>query len=79
MKPAACLLAGVPSAGDWVPTRCFAELLMTTIVCQALDRFGAVFLQGTQGFKIDNCEFERLDGNAVMVRPEPSLACTRTN
>ena len=33
----------------------------------ALDRFAAVFLQGTEGVVIDNCTFERLDGNAVMV------------
>ena len=33
----------------------------------ALDRFAAVFLQGTEGVTIENCTFERLDGNAVMV------------
>ena len=33
----------------------------------ALDRVGAVFLQGTQGTVFDKCVFERLDGNAVMV------------
>ena len=33
----------------------------------ALDRFAAVFLQGTEGVVIDNCTFTRLDGNAVMV------------
>jgi hypothetical protein len=33
----------------------------------ALDRFGAVFLEGTEGAMINNCTFERLDGNAVMV------------
>lgn len=33
----------------------------------ALDRYGAVFLQGTEGYTIDGCTFERLDGNAVMV------------
>jgi hypothetical protein len=32
----------------------------------ALDRFAAVFLQGTEGVVISNCTFERLDGNAVM-------------
>ncbi len=33
----------------------------------ALDRFGAIFLQGTEGVVMDNCIFERLDGNGVMV------------
>eukprot|EP00750_Incisomonas_marina_P029589 INCI7199.2.p1 GENE.INCI7199.2~~INCI7199.2.p1 ORF type:complete len:934 (-),score=146.71 INCI7199.2:719-3520(-) len=33
----------------------------------ALDRIGAVFLEGTEDVKFDNCTFERLDGNAVMV------------
>jgi len=33
----------------------------------ALDRYGAVFLQGTENTTIDGCTFERLDGNAVMV------------
>jgi len=33
----------------------------------ALDRFGAIFLQGTEGVMIDKCTFERLDGNAVMI------------
>jgi len=33
----------------------------------ALERYAAVFLQGTDGYKIDGCSFERLDGNAVMI------------
>ena len=33
----------------------------------ALARFGAVFLQGTENIVIENCVFDRLDGNAVMV------------
>ena len=33
----------------------------------ALDRFSAVFLQGTESAVVDSCTFERLDGNAVMV------------
>jgi hypothetical protein len=33
----------------------------------ALDRTGAVFLQGTEGAVFHGCAFERLDGNAVMV------------
>jgi hypothetical protein len=33
----------------------------------ALDRFAAVFLQGTEGATVTNCKFLRLDGNAVMV------------
>ena len=33
----------------------------------ALDRVGAIFLQGTEGATFDGCTFERLDGNAVMV------------
>jgi len=33
----------------------------------ALDRYAAVFLQGTEGAFIDGCHFERLEGNAVMV------------
>mmetsp|Transcript_116850 Transcript_116850/g.239049 ORF Transcript_116850/g.239049 Transcript_116850/m.239049 type:complete len:851 (+) Transcript_116850:58-2610(+) len=33
----------------------------------ALDRIGAVFLQGTEDVKITGNSFERLDGNAVMI------------
>jgi hypothetical protein len=33
----------------------------------ALDRYAAVFLEGTEGAMVDGCTFERLDGNAVMV------------
>lgn len=33
----------------------------------ALDRIGAVFLEGTENVNFDSCTFERLDGNAVMV------------
>eukprot|EP00698_Gefionella_okellyi_P023671 TRINITY_DN8153_c0_g1_i1.p1 TRINITY_DN8153_c0_g1~~TRINITY_DN8153_c0_g1_i1.p1 ORF type:complete len:532 (+),score=110.27 TRINITY_DN8153_c0_g1_i1:508-2103(+) len=33
----------------------------------ALDRFGAVFLQGTEGTVVDNCLFTRLDGNALFL------------
>merc|ERR1711988_1417717 len=33
----------------------------------ALDRYGAVFLQGTEDYLIDGCTFDRLDGNGVMV------------
>lgn len=33
----------------------------------ALDRVGAVFLQGTEDITFDGCTFERLDGNGVMV------------
>ena len=33
----------------------------------ALDRAGAIFLQGTENVTFDRCSFERLDGNAVMV------------
>eukprot|EP00434_Breviolum_minutum_P016993 symbB.v1.2.014992.t1/scaffold1092.1/size138572/3 len=33
----------------------------------ALDRYSAVFLQGTQKTLIDGCTFERLEGNAVMI------------
>jgi len=33
----------------------------------ALDRNGAVFLQGTENLKIQNSVFERLDGNGVMI------------
>jgi len=33
----------------------------------ALDRYGAIFLQGTEGAQITDCQFERLDGNAVMI------------
>lgn len=33
----------------------------------ALDRYAAVFLQGTENYLVDGCTFERLDGNAVMV------------
>eukprot|EP00051_Salpingoeca_urceolata_P028110 m.485050 g.485050 ORF g.485050 m.485050 type:complete len:808 (-) comp23643_c0_seq1:142-2565(-) len=33
----------------------------------ALERFSAVFLEGTEGVVIDGCNFTRLDGNAVMV------------
>ncbi|CAJ1407030.1 unnamed protein product [Effrenium voratum] len=33
----------------------------------ALDRYSAVFLQGTDSVLIDGCTFDRLDGNGVMV------------
>lgn len=33
----------------------------------ALDRYGAIFLQGTEGTLVDGCTFERLDGNGVMI------------
>ena len=33
----------------------------------ALDRVAAVFMQGTERVHFDNCTFERLDGNGVMV------------
>jgi len=33
----------------------------------ALDRYGAIFLQGTEGASFDSCTFTRLDGNGVMV------------
>ncbi|CAE8664940.1 unnamed protein product, partial [Polarella glacialis] len=33
----------------------------------ALERFGAVFLQGTESVTISNCTFERLDGHGVMI------------
>merc|ERR1719198_1632747 len=33
----------------------------------ALARFAAVFLQGTEGIEIENCVFDRLEGNAVML------------
>ena len=33
----------------------------------ALARYAAVFLQGTEGIEIENCVFDRLEGNAVML------------
>jgi len=33
----------------------------------ALDRISAVFLQGTEGVTLSDCQFQRLDGNAVLV------------
>jgi len=33
----------------------------------ALERMGALFLEGTVDLSIDGCNFERLDGNAVML------------
>ena len=33
----------------------------------ALDRYGAIFLQGTEGAMISGCSIERVDGNGVMV------------
>lgn len=54
----------------------------------ALDRFAAVFLQGTEGVVIDNCTFEGLDGNAVMyagvvlltsVMATPTLRCVSSH
>ena len=33
----------------------------------ALQRSGAVFLEGTKGVTIDSCLFTRLDGNALMI------------
>ena len=32
----------------------------------ALDRFGAVFLQGTEGVTIEGCLFQQLDGNGAL-------------
>jgi hypothetical protein len=33
----------------------------------ALERMGAVFLQGTEGATISECVFDRLDGHGVMI------------
>ena len=33
----------------------------------ALDRFGAIFLQGTELIHFQNCTFDRLDGNGIMI------------
>ena len=33
----------------------------------ALDRFGAIYLQGTESVTFDSCIFDRLDGNGVMI------------
>lgn len=33
----------------------------------ALDRYGAIYLQGTESVVIDGCTLERIDGNGVMV------------
>ena len=33
----------------------------------ALDRIGAIFLQGTENVVMDSCMFDRLDGNGVFV------------
>ena len=33
----------------------------------ALDRFGAIFLQGTELTTFDHCIFQRLDGNGIMI------------
>jgi hypothetical protein len=33
----------------------------------ALERMGAIFLEGTVGVKLENCTLERLDGHGVMV------------
>ena len=33
----------------------------------ALQRYGALFFEGTEGAIVDSCVFERLDGNAVMI------------
>ena len=33
----------------------------------ALDRYGAIFLQGTEGAIVSGCTLDRLDGNAIMV------------
>ena len=33
----------------------------------ALERQGALFVQGTEGAVVEGCSFERLDGNAVMI------------
>ena len=32
-----------------------------------LERLGAVYLEGTVGLSISGCQFERLDGNALML------------
>ena len=33
----------------------------------ALERMGALFLEGTEDLDVDGCRFERLDGNAIML------------
>ena len=33
----------------------------------ALDRIGAIFLQGTEEVSFDGCTFDRLDGNGVFI------------
>lgn len=33
----------------------------------ALERMGAILLEGTEGVTIDNCRFTRLDSNAVFL------------
>ena len=33
----------------------------------ALERMGALFLEGTEGVAVEGCSFERLDGNGVML------------
>ena len=37
------------------------------LVHRGLERFGAVYIEGTEGLTIDHCTFERLDGNALML------------
>jgi len=33
----------------------------------ALERFGAIFLEGTEGISVESCEIERVDGNGIML------------
>lgn len=33
----------------------------------ALERLGALFFEGTTGLSVDSCQFERLDGNGIML------------
>eukprot|EP00935_MAST-01C_sp_MAST-1C-sp1_P002250 g2250.t1 len=61
----------VPSGGDWVSDSCTTPTgdtqLISTRPPQALERFGAIMAEGSEGFAIDRCRFSRLDGNAVML------------
>jgi hypothetical protein len=46
---------------------CWRVCTQTTGGDWALDRFGAVFLEGTEQVTVQNCYFEQLDGNGLFM------------
>ncbi len=63
-----CLGARLPAClPACLPFFPLAYVLLPLAGDWALDRFAAVFLQGTESPIIDGCTFDRLDGNGVMI------------